>query len=258
MSGALRGGKVKSLKSLKTSLKKGGGDQYLTRVSEEGIVVRFLTEPDEWIEFFEHYDDVRKFYPCTDDCDGCRDGSKPSKRYLVNAIDTNENKVIPLLLAKSAASQVMKKYDRFQTILDRDYIITREGTGFDTEYDVTPESPSKMNLGRFEPLDLWGILEGLASTDEDEDDEDEKPRRSGRTGTVTRKSAVKKTRPTRARDEDDDDDEDEDDDDEPPFAKKATSRPVIKKKTAPVKKTATRTIAKKTTSTRPVRRTLRK
>jgi hypothetical protein len=244
---SLRGGKVKSLKSLKAGLKKGGGNQYLTRVGEDGLTVRFLTEPDEWVEFFEHYDDVRKFYPCTDDCDGCRDKNNPSKRYLVNALDTSEGKVIPLLLAKSAAGQVMKKYDRFNTILDRDYILVREGTGFDTEYDVTPESPSKMNLNRYELLDLWGILEGMLPSDgdEDEDEEEEKPARR-RAGGPVKKAAIKR-RPVA--------DEDEDED-EPPFARKPVRKPVAKKRIAPKPTTGGSRIVKKTTA--PVRRTLRK
>ncbi len=199
MAGSIRGGKVKSIGSLKASLRKGGGNQYFTRVSEDGLTVRFLTEPDEWVEFFEHYDDVRKFYPCTDDCEGCRDGSKPSKRYLTNAVDTTEGKVVPLLLAKSAASQVIKKFDRFNTILDRDYIIVREGTGFDTEYDVTPEAPSKMNLSRFELLDLWELLESQitgddtdVADDEEAEEEEEEVDPTRRPRRILKKKVVRK------------------------------------------------------------------
>lgn len=208
---AIRGGKVRSMKSLKSGLKKGGGAGYLSRVPADGsLTVRFLTEPTEWVEYYEHFDQVKKFYPCTDDCDGCRAGETPSRRYLANALDVAENKVIPLVLPKTLAGSVTKKYDKYATLLDRDYELSREGTGFDTEYDVTPEPPSKVNVGRYDLLDLWALLEAQLESDgedDEDDDEDDEPKS---------KRPAKKTAPSRraSRDDDDEDDDDEDDEDE--------------------------------------------
>lgn len=219
---SIKGGRVKSIKSLKAGLKRSEGGGYLTRVPEnEPLTVRFLTEPNEWVEYFEHYDDVRKFYPCTDDgCPGCLEGERPSKRYLTNAVDTSDNKVVPLVLAKSLAGIIMKMYDKFNTLLDRDYELSREGSGFDTEYSAIPEPPSKMNLRRFEELDLWSLLEAqLAEDDEEDDDEDTTPKR---------RSTGKRT-PPRGRTIADDDDDEEDDEDE---------RPVVRRR--PMSKTAAR------------------
>lgn len=169
---SIRGGKVKSIATLKSSMKKGGGAGYLSRVPADGtLTVRFLTEPTEWVTYFEHYDQVRKFYPCTDECPGCTEGERPSARYLANAVDVAETRVIPLVMPKSMAASILKKYDKYATLLDRDYELSRSGTGLDTEYDVTPEPPTKMNLDRFDSIDLMEILEGQLemadSTDSD-------------------------------------------------------------------------------------------
>jgi hypothetical protein len=210
----IRGGKVKSIATLKSSMKKGGGgSQYLARVPADGtLTVRFLTEPTEWVTYFEHYDQVRKFYPCTDDCPGCTEGDRPSARYLSNALDVGETRVIPLVMPKSMAGSVLKKYEKYATLLDRDYELSRSGTGLDTEYDVTPEPPTKMNIDRFDLINLMEILEGQLemadnSTSTSDDDDDDAPVAK----TPAKKTAAKPSKA--AADDDDDDDSDEDDDD---------------------------------------------
>lgn len=205
----IRGGKIKSIAGLKSSLKKGGSG-YLTRVAaDSALTVRFLTEPTGWVNYWEHYDDVRKFFPCTDDCPGCLEGDRPSQRYLANALDVAETRVVPLVMPKTMAASVLKKYEKYGTLLDRDYELTRSGQGFDTDYDVTPESPSKMNIDRYDLLDLWELLEGqLATADgDDEDEADDVP--------APKAKAKKRPEPVDEDDDDDDDvDEDDDEDDE--------------------------------------------
>lgn len=236
---AIRGGKVKSIKKLKSSLKRGANQSFLKRIPKEGLTVRFMTEPDEWIEYYEYYDvDVKHYVPEVEGVvPNIEEGKKSSKRYLACVVDVMENKVEPLVLPKQVASAMLKKYDKYSTILDRDYEITREGDGLDTEYDVTPEPASKMNMSRFTVIDLYAALEsqvpGGAIDDEDEDDEDEDdepaPRRSkGRT-------PGKKSR--RDEPEDDEDfDDDEDEDDEPVRRKPAKSVSKTPTKKKPVKK----------------------
>lgn len=209
----IKGGAVKSMAGLKASLKKGGGSQYLTRVpSEESVTVRFLTEPEEWYGYYEHYDAIRKFYPCSDDCPGCTEGDRPSGRYLANALDVSENRVVPLVLPKSAVSSLVKKHEKYGTMLDRDYEISRSGQGFDTEYDVTPEAPTRINLSRYDLLDLEELLESQLNmaeaseaSDDDSDDDDDMPIKPYRNS--------KKTPAPVVDDSDDDDDDDVDDDD---------------------------------------------
>lgn len=241
----IKGGKAGSIKALKSKLKKGGGgDQFLSRVPADGsIIVRFLEEPDQWVEYFEHFQRDRAgswSFPCVENCQESHEGDdKPKKRYLCNAVDTQENKVVPLQLPVSAVSSLVKKYDKYGTILDRDYEISKSGTGFDTEYDVDAEPPTRMNLDRFDLLDLDGILQaqvdGGGDTDDDDEEEDETPRKS--------KGPKKRPAPIDTDDDDDavddDDDEDDDEDDAPP------PRKAMKKKAAPSKTPARKIIKKK-------------
>lgn len=210
----IKGGKVKSIAMLKSSLKKGaGGSRYLSRVpADDSLTVRFLTEPTEWITYFEHFDQVRKFYPCTDECPGCTEGAAISVRYLCNALDVSETRVIPLVMPKSMAGSILKKYEKYATILDRDYELSRSGTGLDTEYDVTPEPPTKMNIDRFDLIDLMAILEGQLemadSTSSDSDDEEEdKPKSTGK------KPARKAAAPVVVEDDEDEDEDEEEEED---------------------------------------------
>lgn len=207
MSKQIRGGKVTSINSLRASVKKGGGGgSYLTRIpSDASLTVRFLTEPTEWIAYFEYYDaEQKRFFPSIE---GVQTQERPAARYLANALDVAESRVIPLVMPKSVAASLLKKYDKYATLLDRDYELSRSGAGLDTEYDVTPEPPTKMNLERYDLLDLMGLLEAQLEdvpVNSDDDEEDEKP--------VARKS-IKPT-PSKAKADDDEDEDDEDDDSE--------------------------------------------
>lgn len=204
------GGKVKSLKTLKASVKRGGGGGAdLTRhVPKEGITVRFLAEPDDgWVEYLEHYDEQNKVYrACTDDCAYCADDVRRSKRYLAPVLVPEEQKIEALKLPATAVSQLLKKYDRFGTLLDRDYEITKDGEGMSTEYYVDNEDPRRINLSRYQIPDLEEILEKLAGApagdDDEDDDEEERPKRR-----PAKKAAAKR----RSRDDDDEDDADNED-----------------------------------------------
>jgi hypothetical protein len=177
-------------------LKKGGG-AFIKNVPKEGITVRFMTEPEEWINYKEHYDpELKAYYPCIEgDCPGCEQNIKTSKRYLTNAIDREDDRVVPLKLPADAANRVVIKFDKYGTILDRDYTIERFGEGLDTKYEVSPEAPEKIRLSKYEPLDLMKALKDSWNNafgeddDEDDEDEDEEPVRKRR---PVAKSALKR------------------------------------------------------------------
>lgn len=216
MSTTIKGGSVGTIKRLKKSIKSGGRKDTIANIPEEGIQVRFLTEPTEWFEYFEHYDDTRSgsyYFPCSEGCEFCAENpnARASKRYLVSAVDTEDNRVLALKLPLSVASSLMKKYDRYQTIMDRDYYLSKEGSGLDTEYDITPEPPSKFNVAKFDLIDAEAILtsaldDGGDDVDDDDEPEDDEPVRKSRR-TSGAKKATKRRRPVV--EEDDEDDEDD-------------------------------------------------
>ena len=201
----IRGGKVTSINSLRSSVKKGSGSgSFLSRIpADASLTVRFLTEPTEWIAYFEYYDaEQKRFFPSLE---GVQTQERPAARYLANALDVVESRVIPLVMPKSVAASLLKKYDKYATLLDRDYELSRSGAGLETEYDVTPEPPTKMNLDRYDLLDLMGLLESQledvpVNSDDDEDEEDDKP---------VKKSVAKAAPKAKAPVEDDEDSDDE-------------------------------------------------
>ncbi|AZS07942.1 ssDNA binding protein [Gordonia phage Kabocha] len=208
--------KAGSIKSLKASLKRGGAGTFIKNVPKDsGIVVRFLTEPDEWVKYREYYSENTepRYFPDVEgmDPDFVADLDKPSTRYLACAVDVDENSVIPIKMPKSLVESLMKKYDKYGTILDRDYELVKDGEGFDTSYEAIPEAPKRRNMKAFEVLDLMDVLEKqlpkeLVGDDDEEDDppfdmedDDEKPmrrRRGSRTGGGTTSSKRTKARET--------------------------------------------------------------
>lgn len=213
----IAGGKIGSIKNLKKSLKATGMGP-LSWIPKEGITVRFLTEPDDWFGYYEHYDEaIRKSYPCIEgDCPGCATDQKRTFRYLANALDVEKDKVIALLLPKSLANRLTARYERNDTLMDRDYELFKTGEGLDTEYDLNPEAPKKRAFSKYQLIDLgdalqkaWDVVWGESVTDEDEE---ETPRTRQRR---TREAASRgRRRPTRDEKDEEDETEEEEDEDE--------------------------------------------
>lgn len=185
----ISGKKMGNIKALRDSLKKGGSslNTFIKNVPADGITVRFLTEPEEWFGFYEYWNDEgRTFVPMAQG-EILPDGAKPSFRYLTVALDIENDRVVPLKLAKTAANSLILKYDKFGTMTDRNYELQKHGEGLDTTYDVTPDAPSKLNLAKYELLDLEKVLVdaranalgetdttvSAPSVDDDEVDDDE-------------------------------------------------------------------------------------
>lgn len=163
--------KFDSIDAIKASLKKGAtsGVTYIKHVPEDGIVVRFITEPEEWFGYQEYYDvENKQFVPMVEG-EILPDGTRPSFRYLANVVDVTEDRVIPLKLPKTLANLLMIKYEKYGSMTDRNYELDRHGTGLDTTYDSTPQSPSKMNTKKFDVVDLGEILETARRIAEGED-----------------------------------------------------------------------------------------
>ncbi|UVF61495.1 ssDNA binding protein [Gordonia phage DalanDe] len=211
--------RVGSLKKLKEATKRSTASLIKNVGADEPLVVRFLEEPGEWIEYEEYYseDTEPRFFPAIEgmDPDFVAELKKPSKRFLANAVDVSDNQVIALKLPTSLASTLEKFASKYGTVTDRDYELSREGTKFDTQYSAMPEPPSRMNLRRFKALDLIDILgqqvpKELRDEDDDDlddddppfdvddDDDDEpirrRPKPKSRTGsrTATKKRPIKK------------------------------------------------------------------
>lgn len=232
-------GRLGSIKAAKNSVKK-SGNALIRNIPKEGITVRFLEEPSEWFGYYEYYDESRKNYFPVIEGEDTPEGASVSFRYLANAYVVDDSDVRAVKMPKSAVEQLIARYEKHGTVMDRDYELSRTGSGKnDTKYMVSPDSPAKMNLSRFKLIDLAEVLESLivAEDDDDDDDEDESPSPM-RTRRSTPKRSSRDIEDDEDEDYEDDEEDDEDDEDEPPARRR------------PVKKTST--------TRKPVRKPIRK
>lgn len=134
-------------------------------------VLRFLEEMDDWTKYYEHFDEEKRVsYPCPgrdfrDQCPGCikkdradkiaqENGTETtvwgaSKKYLVNVLD-DSGYVNVWKIPASALDDLILFSDRFGTITDREYTITkyknREGR---IKYSVDRGDPDKVDLSQY-------------------------------------------------------------------------------------------------------------
>lgn len=227
----IKGGEAGNIKKLKSDLKKssGGGTWVKSIPKDEELKVRFLTEPSEWFKYEEHYIEDVNYFPCTgDDCPGCAAMKKDkkarsSRRYLANALDVENERVVPLKLPATLANRLVSRFERYGTLMDRDYVLIREGSGTNTVYDADTEPKSKRAVSKYDLLDLEKVLvEQFEDAfgedgDDDSDDGDDEPKRS------------KKSKSKRLAVEDDDTDDSDDDEEEEPKPRKKRSSSKSKK-----------------------------
>lgn len=224
-----------SVKAAKAAMKGNRGSGVLRRLkADETIKVRFLEEPEDWFEAHYHWLGGN-FLWCNQEksCAGCKAGDRPKKIVLANAVifgsddDRDQNKVVVMQMSPTLATTLFKFYEKRDTILDRDYDLTREGSGMnDTVYSADPDDPKTRKMSRFESQmhDIEGIIAAEIGADSDDDDEP----RSTRKKAPTKKSS-RRDEDDDYEDEEDDDEEEEEEEDEPP-RRSSRARTVAKKK----------------------------
>lgn len=163
--------------------------------------VRFLAEIADWDEYWEHFDDTVKFFPCTGDkssCPGCTSQIEKTKearkRYLAPVLDPKTGKVWGLKMPTDLANRLSLRNDRNGgTITNRDYTLIRTGSGLDTEYDVEQEEKVAIDLGVYkDSIDTqellasqfsaaWPDFSENGSRAKSDDEDKPAPRRRGKT-----------------------------------------------------------------------------
>lgn len=214
------GRKTGSLKKLKESLAKGGNGIFIKYVPKNGEMnVRFIQEPEEWVAYAEHYDELLKqSYPCNGEasCPGCSAGERKTARYLANAVNLDDqDRVMALQLPKTLANRLVVRYEKWGSLTNRDIELSRTGEGTDTQYDFDAGAVDRKNIAKYQPLDLLDVLEkvydSVFGAGVEDDDEDDKPAvKKGRATTASTRRRAKVEEP-----EEDEDDEPEEEEDEP-------------------------------------------
>jgi len=117
---------------------------YLRTFKKGETKVRFLEEPGEWFEYREHFDPgINKSFPCTrtQSCPGCTSENERTRnnprRYGTFVYLVDQKRVLPFKVPQRLSERLTLRAERNDgTLLSRDYVIIRSGSGIDTDYDV--------------------------------------------------------------------------------------------------------------------------
>lgn len=124
----------------------GGGSDYLRYFKDDVTTFRILQEPDEWVDYWEHYNPGGFPFPCTRDrntCPGCTSNNEKMKKASKKiAIQVQQGEwVNAYKIPKTVAEKLATRAERIGTITDRDYSIykikSKNADGsVKTDYDV--------------------------------------------------------------------------------------------------------------------------
>lgn len=117
---------------------------YIRSFKAGETTVRFLEEMSDWEKYREHYTLDGKMFPCIKanaSCPGCNSDnekvSKSSRKYATNVYLVEAARVLPFKIPISLAKVLETRSERNgNTLLNRDYVIIRKGSGMDTDYDA--------------------------------------------------------------------------------------------------------------------------
>jgi len=131
-----------------------GNGNYLRNFRKGETLVRFLTEVDDWTQFHEHFNTNGRSFPCTGDrdtCPGCTSSnekvSERKRRYGVLLKLVKQDKVVPYRVPMTLGDRMTARSERNGgTILSRDFVVLKSGSGMDTEYDVDQEDKYPVDI----------------------------------------------------------------------------------------------------------------
>jgi len=159
--GKIAAEKLGSIENFKKDLKARppGSAAWIKNVNADGIKVRFLHGPEEWVGFSEYWaQDIQRMVPM-ENGEVLPDGVFAKKRYLAAAVDIDSDEVVPLRIVKSLANDLLEIASITGTITDRDFNLVRLGTTMkDTTYKALADAPTERNLDKYETLDLIETL----------------------------------------------------------------------------------------------------
>ena len=133
-------------------------------IPDDGITVRFLTEPDGWLGYYEIWDRaIGRFVPHVSG-DPIQRGSKMRDVLAANTLVVSEGPLTGAVVAlsfkmdRNLAIALAEKSDEHLTLMDRDYEIHARADGSSVEYDVFAARKSRRSLISYSLLDLEEVV----------------------------------------------------------------------------------------------------
>ena len=132
----------------------GTGGSYIKYFKDKATTLIFLEEINTWTSVWMHFNQTKnRDYPCTDDRPTCpghnsenEREAKASKRYIVNALNTETGYVDLYKIPYSIIDDLLRQSDKFGTIMDRPYTIYKDQVQNKTSYSIDREDPTDVDL----------------------------------------------------------------------------------------------------------------
>ena len=225
------------ISSIKSNAAKSGGnkEKILYVKADSKVRVRFLQELDDGYEFTFHDSYAEGINAiCQEElgknCPLCgNEDLRTRSLYAWSVYNYDTKKVEVMLYAVNQCTPVqslVNMSENYNTIMDRDYVLSKSGKGQSTTYTVIPQDKQKFRNTKASPYTKSAILKILDKAfplsdefkeDNDEDDDidfveedfDEEDEKESKSKKSSKKKASKKKK-----EEEIDDDEEEDEDEE--------------------------------------------
>lgn len=231
------------ISSIKSNAAKSGGnkEKILYVKADSKVRVRFLQELDDGYEFTFHDSYAEGINAiCQEElgknCPLCgNEDLRTRSLYAWSVYNYDTKKVEVMLYAVNQCTPVqslVNMSENYNTIMDRDYVLSKSGKGQSTTYTVIPQDKQKFRNTKASPYTKSAILKILDKAfplsdefkeDDDEDDDidfveedlDEEDEKESKPKKSSNKKASKKKKKV----EEEIEDEDEDDEDEEEYAR---------------------------------------
>lgn len=212
-------GKI-SLSKMKSEIKKSGANKGKIMFFKEGEKhrVRFLSDFEDGLEVKWHDSYALGVnVPCQEefgrDCEYCEEEDLRTRNmYFWSVYDYEAEEVKLIMFAVNNCTPVgalASLYESYGTLLDRDYEITKRGSGQSTQYSVVPLKERKFRNTKVKAMSdeaILKIIDKAYPDDNSEDVEEDEPKRK----TKQNKAKGKKDNFKKKMNEPEDDWEDED------------------------------------------------
>lgn len=189
------------LNDIKAAAAKSGANKAKIIYFREGqkVRIRFLSDMDDGIKVMFHDSFERGINcPCQEtfgeDCPLCEDENlRTREQYIWSVYDYDANEVKILMAPVNNCSPIpalVGMYEAYGTLIDRDYVITKNGKQQNTTYSVVPMDKVKFRNTKVKPLSeskIYDILQKAFPFDDEDEEEKYAKKKKNKTAAKSKK-----------------------------------------------------------------------